>query len=110
MFSIERPVLVTFKHGATCIADTVFRHADGACFVALWWDTPEGQPFHVLEGELADNGGGAWTVGGCTLRTLTKNDEEWDEWQRWLDHKESEGYLTDEMLITAAIRSGAIVD
>lgn len=112
MLKIDRPILLTMPNGDTRIAEAAFLHPQGACFVDLWWDCPESMPFHILDGELRYAKDGSATIGAYSLRTLNEFDEGWDEWQRWLDYRNSDGgsHLTDEMVIAAAARDGAIID
>ena len=110
---MKRPYLLVWPSGGSIVADLVFAHKDGgACFISTGWDLPGTHPFHVLPGPVVKTETEWRCADGAVIRELKPEDEEFDQWTRWSDYKQSAAgkLATDDRAIQCCKYDGALID
>jgi hypothetical protein len=85
------PVVIVIDEYNTRVVAEIFEHARGIVFADVGFCHPmqSGHPFHIVEGELT--GDNPWKIGSAIIRVALPDEDQYDEWKRWLDAKKRYG-------------------
>ncbi len=96
------------------VIEFLFPHESGGlCFLDVGRGLNSAvPPFHILEEPITQESDKWILNNGAIIQQLLSSDREWDNWQHWLDFRESPdgASVEDDSTLEALKRNGAILE